>query len=88
MPYIDKNSRTKLDKTISDLANLIQTSGEANYCIFKLMELYMISNTKSYSSISNCISIFECAKMEFYRRIAVSYEENKKEKNGDILENE
>ena len=40
----------------------------------------------SYSKIAMITGVLENVKQEYYRRIAVPYEENKKAQNGDIRE--
>jgi hypothetical protein len=44
----------------------------------------MINEGLSYKSINDVIGVLECVKQEFYRRIAVPYEDKKIEQNGDI----
>jgi len=37
-----------------------------------------------YANINEVIGVLECAKLELYRRIAVPYEDVKKEQSGDV----
>lgn len=82
MPYIDKTSREKLD---SGLLAVPITPGMLNYCITKLLNAYLNNyGPITYSSINDIIGALECAKQEFYRRVAVPYENKKKKQNGDV----
>ena len=85
MPYILKSEREKLDKHIDKLVekmDLSQRAGQLNYVINKLM-LKLIGEGK-YADINELIGAVECAKLEFYRRKAAPYEDEKKKKNGDL----
>ena len=78
MPYIEKERRNEL---IDDDP---KTAGELNYKITEQCIEYMDAKGKSYKTINEIIGVLECAKMEFYRRIAVPYENLKAEENGDV----
>jgi hypothetical protein len=76
MPYILASDReyAKLRPAIA---------GELNYAITMLCLDYW-KTAESYQSINDIIGALECAKQEFYRRVAVPYEEGKKAANGDV----
>lgn len=80
MPYIDPERRTGLWEG----GYLPQNVGELNYLISLTCKTYMINEGLSYKSINDVIGVLECVKQEFYRRIAVPYEDKKIEQNGDI----
>jgi hypothetical protein len=88
MPYIEKKRREhfKQDEITAfvDGTTDIFTVGDINYIITNAVNQYVKLKGLSYSSINDVIGILECAKMEFYRRVAVPYEEKKKELNGDV----
>lgn len=96
MPYIDETSRKVLDQSIDDLANIITNHseldnenvmvmlGDLNYCMSRLIGQVM-GNT-SYAKIAMLTGVLENVKQEFYRRVAVPYEEEKIVMNGDIKE--
>jgi hypothetical protein len=44
----------------------------------------MDKHGQSYSIINDIVGVLECAKMEFYRRVAVPYEDKKRTENGDV----
>ncbi len=81
MPYIDPHRRNTLAPEIYDSA---MTPGELNYQITYLLIEYMGNHGVSYSTINNIMGACEGAKQEFYRRVAVPYEDTKIEENGDV----
>uniref|UniRef100_A0A6M3LST6 Uncharacterized protein n=1 Tax=viral metagenome TaxID=1070528 RepID=A0A6M3LST6_9ZZZZ len=86
MPYILPEQRKRLDIGLATLIELIKeeaTAGELNYAITKLC-IAKMDNTYSYARINNIIGVLECVKQEFYRRLAVPYENEKAEENGDV----
>jgi len=81
MPYIKQRDRIELDEEMRDIA----TAGELNYAITRLCIDYIDRHgTISYDTINTVIGVLECAKQEFYRRVATPYEEKKIEENGDV----
>lgn len=78
MPYIDPFSRDILD----DDAPL--GSGQLNYSITKLIRFYYLNHGKGYQAINDIVGALENAKLEFYRRVAVPYEDKKIKENGDV----
>ena len=85
MPYIKPADRARLDKTIDELALLIDTNqraGELNYIINRLM--LKLQGEAKYTDLNELIGALECAKLEFYRRKAAPYEDKKAEENGDL----
>jgi len=80
MPYVDKEARVRLD---GDAAP--QNAGELNYVITRCVDEYLIQKgSLRYANINEVIGVLECAKLELYRRIAVPYEDGKKEASGDV----
>jgi hypothetical protein len=45
---------------------------------------YMDYQKLSYQTINDIVGALEGAKLEFYRRVAVPYEESKRRINGDV----
>lgn len=76
MPYIDPARRQQVF--------LPETAGELNYLITDCINDLLNRDGVSYSVINNIIGAIECAKLEFYRRIAVPYEDLKIVENGDV----
>lgn len=81
MPYISPESRAELKSG----KRKPRTKGELNYCVTRLMIEYCHDNL-SYDDINDVIGAVECAKMEFYRRVAIPYENKKMKENGDVYQ--
>lgn len=87
MPYIKKELRLKLDVEIEKLINSVKScgvenrAGVLNYSISKLINgLYDLK----YSEVNEAVGMLECAKLEYYRRVASPYEDKKIVENGDV----
>ena len=87
MPYIQPSRRRRLDGEINNLAGTLEamkaTEGDYNYAISRIIGSYPFRN---YSAINGLVGILECAKLEFYRRVAAPYENGKAKANGDVAE--
>lgn len=87
MPYITEDRRDELDPKIDSLVEAMHllpngvNKGDLNY-IFSRLAVEM--DPKNYSDLADIISTFECAKMEFYRRIIGPYEDSKIKINKDV----
>ncbi|MBD3408518.1 MAG: hypothetical protein GF411_20510 [Candidatus Lokiarchaeota archaeon] len=85
MPYIPVEAREELDNSIENLANSLTNEGEVNYAITRILSIACGVSEPRYSKINKAIGILECAKLEFYRRLA-KYEDKKIDENGDVYE--
>jgi len=81
MPYIQKSQRDAL-QTGKEPNN----PGELNYLITGLLKEYTDIKGLSYQTINDVLGALEGAKAEYYRRVAVPYENGKLELNGDVYE--
>lgn len=79
MPYIKQKRRTEL-LTI----DRPKTPGELNYVLTQAALDYLADKGECYLTINDILGAMEGAKMEFYRRVAAPYEDEKKEENGDV----
>jgi hypothetical protein len=80
MPYINDATRKKLAVTKTP-----ETPGELNFLITLMIQLYASNKgPMTYTTINDIIGALEGAKLEFYRRIAVPYEDKKIKENGDV----
>lgn len=79
MPYIEKGVRASLED-----GRKPTEAGELNYLITRLCDEFLMKTAMSYKNINQVIGALECAKMEFYRRIAVPYEDRKIGENGEV----
>jgi len=78
MPYI-KEHRPALTPTV-----VPYTPGELNFVLTKVCLNYLEQVGKDYRAINDIVGALECAKLEFYRRLAASYEDTKIATNGDV----
>lgn len=60
-----------------------QTAGELNYAVTTLIRDY-VGQPLSYQRINDVLGALEGAKLEFYRRVVVPYENAKMAENGDV----
>lgn len=83
MPYIKPYDRALYDRRpISSITP--ETVGDLNYCITSICNNFLKAEGKSYATVNDIIGVLECAKMEFYRRVAAPYEDIKLTENGDV----
>ena len=91
MPYIIKHDR-EFFHPISEFESGMKTAGPGwlNFQITKLCDDYLKHEDrgKNYGNINEVIGVLECAKLEFYRRVAAPYEDTKIEANGDVYSEE
>lgn len=91
MPYIRQEKRDILDPTIDGLIDVLRgmqlddpednTESNLNYIISKLLnKLY----TADYKEINNALGMLDATKLEYYRRVAAPYENQKRFDNGDV----
>jgi len=81
MPYIKTEARDRLSEFGWPQP---KTAGELNYCITRLAVDYLDGHDMNYYTINEIIGVLECAKQEFYRRMAAPYEDVKIAENGDV----
>jgi len=80
MPYVDRTARVEIGRG----RRAPRTPGELNYAITKLITEYLSDKGTNYTYINDCLGALEGAKLEFYRRVVVPYEEGKLLENGDV----
>ncbi len=84
MPYITQDDRMKFDEIEIRNVGSPNNAGELNYLITLICDQYLQDKGKCYQNINEIIGVLECAKQEFYRRIAAPYEDQKITENGDV----
>jgi hypothetical protein len=78
MPYIPHDQR-------ADAEFRPVTPGHLNFAITRLMIDYLYRRPQPcYTDLNDCLGALEGAKLEFYRRVVVPFEEDKKATNGDV----
>ena len=80
MPYIKQFRR----KDIIEGEFLAKSAGELNWMLTEVLSMYIKAHGLSYQTINDIVGALEGAKLEFYRRIAVPYENTKITENGDV----
>jgi len=83
MPYIDQDERDVLDPFIEKLHTKITGGGQMNYAITRLLFSWYKQNP-CYFSICKVMGTLLCVALEFYRRVAVRYENQKRDENGEV----
>lgn len=95
MPYIAEEKRQQIDFEIDNLHQALvgmelddeenNMEGNINYVITRLlMMVYGTKHGTRYAHINDAIGLLECIKLEFYRKVASPYEEQKEFDNGSI----
>ena len=87
MPYIKAENRKKYEKILEELVKILKTlspekiDGELNYIVTKILkEIYPLR----YFHINKAVGVLECIKLEYYRRVAAPYEDQKIKDAGDV----
>ena len=84
MPYIQKAYRKNLSRIVNEFDQTITNAGELNYTITCLIFEYFKQNGNNYQAINDVVGALEGAKLEFYRRVAAPYEDEKIQQNRDV----
>ncbi len=87
MPYITRDRRASYDNAIAGLSAAIAEDtpdGDMNYIITRLLDGWLSKRGLSYTAIADVVKVLETAKLEFYRRVAAPYEDEKIAVNGDV----
>lgn len=85
MPYIRKEYRKPIDVVLSNITHHLDTSGDLNYAITRLILNYVEKSGECYAIYNSIIGALESVKAEFYRRKVAPYEEQKRKENGDVF---
>ncbi len=87
MPYIRPERRALYDEALAALSASVtsETSdGDLNYIITRALDDWLSKRGLSYAAIAGVVGVLETAKLEFYRRMAAPYEDEKIAANGDV----
>jgi hypothetical protein len=88
MPYIEKKYREAiLERKLGELEHIERfTPGDLNYILTIVLSAYIRRKGLSYTTLNDILGAFEGAKLEYYRRVAVPYENPKLAENGDVYD--
>lgn len=81
MPYIADAARKLIEN-----GGRAESPGELNFIITTAILTYAATHDRSYQTINDILGALEGAKLEFYRRVAVPYENSKIDTNGDVYQ--
>ena len=86
MPYVNQESRNKYNNITDKIANItIETKGDLEYLIFILMQQYMSTREKRYTTLHDCVYAAIHAGEEYKRRYLDKREDEAREINGDVI---
>lgn len=83
MPYIKQDQREKYDEVLDELL-FIDSKGDLEYCIFKLLKIFMATRENRYSTLHEAVYSAQHCADEFRRRYLDVREDLAKEANGDV----
>lgn len=85
VPYITQKRRDEIKKSVraGKPPNYI-SPGDINFLFSSTINAYVKRKGLSYQTINDVVGALECAKIEFYERIAKPYELVKLKQNGDV----
>lgn len=83
MPYIEKKLREAYDEALKNFP-YINSKGDLEYIVFKLMKYYMAKREYRYSILHDVVYAIQHCSDEFRRRFLDERENQAKETNGDI----
>lgn len=86
MPYIAAERRHAFDEYVDAIGDIIETEGEANYVVSRLMNVLLLNSDGKYATHNALIGVLECAKLELYRRNTAPYEDQKIAEHGDLFD--
>lgn len=78
MPYISEKDQASFSELTAEIDSAdIQTAGELNFLVTKLMVRYLEVNGVRYQHMNDIVGAVEGAKAEFQRRVVGPYEKQK-----------
>lgn len=83
MPYIKGELRKQYDALLDDIS-IIESKGDLEYCVFKLMKRFMSTRENRYTNLHDCVYAVVHAGEEFRRRFLDKREDDAILENGDI----
>ena len=84
MPYIEESNQSKLGSQLHGIVTSDTTSGDLNFILTTIIGEYVIKKGLRYKQINDVLGALQGCLLEFYRRVAVPYENSKIAENGDV----
>jgi len=92
MPYVAEKWKYKYQKCIENLSSRLiedtfggrENNGVVVYAIYLMLKRIYSRGVSDFEVKSNALKVLESAKLEYYRRVLVPYEEEKIKINGDV----
>jgi hypothetical protein len=81
VPYLNQAIRSSLEA-----GRKPTIGGELNFLISSLLNQFIKDKGLTYANINEAVGALECAKIEFYRRVAAHYEDNTIVSNGEVYD--
>lgn len=86
MPYVRQEQRSNVDPILQPVLDWFKVNGsvgELNYAITRIIWTWW-QTYRSYRAIAEISGVLKNVDAEFYRRVAVPYENSKMAENGDV----
>ena len=85
MPYIKSERRPRFDAIVDVFKHMgaVAAVGDMVYLFTRLLVTWL-PKEPTFDDYNTALGILEAAKLELYRRVVASYEDKKKEENGDV----
>jgi len=85
MPYIKQSDRDDLGEIVKAINKFApENAGQLNYLFTVMARRYLLERGKNYQHINDIVGALEGCKLEMYRTIVGSYEDQKILENGDV----
>lgn len=85
MPYIKSDKRWEFEEDICNLVGRIDNVGDLDYCITSICERIIPKfGGMKFENLAKIAGTILFVILENYRRVAVPYEDIKKDENGDV----
>lgn len=81
-PYIEQLRRTRLEEDMH--LPVPRTTGELNWMLTQVALRYLCTKPVGYAAMNDVMGAFASAAQEFYRKVAVPYENEKCLINGEV----
>jgi len=84
MPYIKREKRAKILKTLDHNVLVHLDDGELNYTITHICHKWIMGRGLKYFTLVRVMGCLICVMFELYRMVAAKYENKKRMENGPV----